>query len=423
MNQYTFENKIIPWIGSLWFLVTIDAFFLWGEGVLGRIIRFVALFGMLYSSIRLSKKCRVTTYNLLIFLSLLFYIPWLLGYTNNQILLIIRIFDFTPFLLLLFWPKDVINKWYEVLRKVIIFFAIGSSIVSVLSFTGILDYLPHFTLEGRSALHRSKGVSYYVYGAFVAMHSVSVGISSRACGPIQEPGHWAMVLGLFYLIDWFTLQKRNIWVIICGILTFSSVFIAMFLFVEIFNFFRKNVLTKTIPYLSSIIIAFFIIYLVLPQDTKDRVTFLLFGRNLESVYENFDETGSLDDALDVRANYYSLERYHSLTFDDYMFGTGYRDSSAALSDYRGTILYMGFIGLVLSIIPSIMIIRIVRLSKWRLVASLVLSIFLIYLHRGWMFFAPYVYFLEFLAVTLGSMPRVVTDNYFKNDVENNIRVV
>jgi hypothetical protein len=406
MNQDTFENKIIPWIGTLWFLVSINSFFLWFA--FGRIIRYIAFLGMLYASLMLSKKFKATIYNLPIFLSLLFYFLWSLGFIDNQYALIIKILNFIPLFLLLFWPKNVFNNCYEILRKVIIFFAIGSSIVSVLSFVGVLEYLPHFTFEGRSALHQSRGIVYYVYGAFVTLHSVSAGISSRACGPLQEPGHWGIILGLFYLIDWYALKKRNIWIIICGILTFSSGFWAMFLFVEIFNLFSKKAFGKTILYMSTIIIALFIILLLLPQNTKDDVTYLLFGRNLENVYENFEETGSLDDALDVRASNFSLNRYNNLRFDEYLFGTGYRDTSAALSDYRGTILYMGLIGFILSIIPSFLIIR---RANWRLAISLFLSLFLIYLHRGWMLFSSYIYFLAFLAVTLSTMPRVETDKY------------
>ena len=362
---------------------------------------------MLYASLMLSKKFKATTYNLPVFLSLLLYFLWSLGFSENQYALVIKILNFIPLCFLLFWPKNAFNNFYEVLRKVIIFFAIGSSIVSVLSFVGVLDYIPHFTFEGRSALHQSRGVVYYVYGAFVTLHSVSAGISSRACGPLQEPGHWGIFLGLFYLIDWYALKKRNIWIIICGILTFSSGFWAMFLFVEIFNLFSKKVFGKTIMYVSTIIIALFIILLLLPQNTKDGVTYLLFGRNLENVYESFEETGSLDDALNERASNYSIERYNNLRFDEYLFGTGYRDTSAALSDYRGTILYMGLIGFVLSIIPSLLIIR---RANWRLTISMFLSLFLIYLHRGWMFFGSYLYFLAFLAVTLSTMPRTETDN-------------
>lgn len=407
MNQSAFEKKVIPWIVSLWFLVAIDSFFLWWD--FSRYIRFIVLFGMLYSSLMLSKKAWITIYNLPIFLSLLLYVFWLLPFFSNKNVLMIKIFDFTPFLFLLFWPKKTLNDSYKLLRKIIIFFAIGSSIVSILSLVGVLQYLPHFTLEGRSALHKDRGVYYYIYGAFVTMEG-----SARANGPLQEPGHWAIILGLIYLIDRFTLQKRNFWMILGGVLTFSSAFLLMFLVVELFNLFSKTSLKST-KQLLFVLFGFFLMFMILPNNIKNEITFLFFERNLESVYENYDESGSMTDALDARANDYALTQYYNLNTTDFIFGRGIRDSSSALSDHRGTILFIGLIGLVLSIIPSVLILL---KAKWRLFIALGFSLFLVYIHRGWMYFAPYIYFLGFMAVSLSSMPIEETDNFIIEKIED-----
>lgn len=415
MNESAFENKVLPWIGTLWFLVAIDSFFLWWD-FSSRIIRIIAFLSMLYASLKLSKKCKATTYNLPIFLSLLLYVFWLLGFfTNNTFVLINKIFGFAPLLLLLFWPKDVFNKWYVVLRKVIIFFAIGSSVVSILSLVGVLDYLPHFTFEARSELHKSRGFVYHVYGAFVTIPVA--GLNSRACGPVQEPGHWAVFLGLFYLIDWYALRKRNIWFLIGGLFTFSSAFWVMFLSVEILNLFSRSTFRKTISFFSVIIVAVFFIFLVMPQNVKDEIYYLFFERNLEKVYEGYEETGSLENALDERAANYSIERYYNLSLNDYLFGTGYRDNTVVISDYRGTIMFIGLIGLILSIIPVLFTIR---KAKWRLALSLIVSLFLIYIHRGWMFYTPYIYFLAFLAVRLSSVPIPEYSQYLVEKIEDSI---
>lgn len=414
MNQSIFEKKVIPWIVVLWFLVTIDSFFLWGS--FGRVFRFIALFGMLVSTILLFDRFKANTYNFPIFLSLLIYIFWLLPFFRNKIVLMIKIFDFTPFLLLLFWPKDTLNNSYKLLRKIIIFFAIGSSIVSILSFIGVLQYLPHFTFEGRSTLHQDRGIVYFVYGAFVTM-----GGGPRACGPLQEPGHWAIILGLIYLIDSFALQKRNFWLILGGVLTFSSGFLLMFLAVELLNLF-SNSSFKSTKQLLYILLGFFLVYNILPQNIKDDVSYLFFERNLESVYENYSENESLTDALDARASDYSIDLYYNLTPSEYLFGRGYRDTSSAISDHRGTILFIGLIGLILSIIPSVLILL---KAKWRLFLALGFSLFLVYIHRGWMYYAPYIYFLAFMAVTLSSMPIAESDNSLVEMVEdtNNSNVV
>jgi hypothetical protein len=403
MNQSTFENKILPWIVSLWFLVAINSFFLWWS--FGRVFRFAAFFGMLISAIILSKKAKVSFYNLIIFLSLLFYLLWLFQFFG-RIGKIIRIIEFIPFFLLLFWPKENLNNCYKLLRKIIIFFAIGSRVVSVLSLVGVLQYLPHFTLEGRSMLHQSRGIEYYVYGAFLTLNG-----TARACGPVQEPGHWAVIVGLVYLIDRFALQKRNFWMVLGGVLTFSSAFLVMFLATELLNLF-SNTSYKQTKQLIFALIGLLIVYFVLPQTIKDEFNYLFFERNLESVYENYDESGSIEGALDARANTYAISQYQNLTTNSFIFGSGIRDTSSALSDYRGTIMYMGLIGLILSIIPSVLILT---KAKWRLFIALGVSLFLVYLHRGWMFFSCYIFFLAFMAVSLSSMPVEESDNEEEED--------
>ena len=409
MNESAFEKKVIPWIVAVWFLVTIDSFFLWWS--FGRIFRFVALLGMLYSTLLLSNRFRTTTYNLPIFFSLLIYIFWLLPFFHNQILVLIKIFDFSTFLLLLFWPKETLANCYKLLRKVIIFFAIGSSIVSILSLIGVLQYLPHFTLEARSSLHKDRGVLYYVYGVFVTMNG-----AARACGPVQEPGHWAIILGLFYLIDRFALQKRSFWMVLGGVLTFSSAFLLMFLSVELLTLFSRH-FSKQFRNLLLILVGLFIMFLILPQNIKENINYLFFERNLESVYENYNENESLTEALDARASNYSIDLYYNLSPREFWFGSGYRDTTAAISDHRGTILFIGLIGLILSIIPSVLILL---KAKWRLFIALGFSLFLVYVHRGWMYFAPYIYFLAFLAVSLCSIPIEESSQYLVEKAEDDI---
>lgn len=409
MNQNVFEKYIIPWSGALWFLVAIDSFFLWGS--FGIVFRAISFGGMIISSMKLSNRFHSNTNNWTVLISLLLYVFWLFSFISNNVLIAVKAVDFVGFFLLLFWPREEIGKCYALLRKIIVFFAIGSSVVSVLSFVGVLQYLPHFTFEGRSTLHQSKGISYYVYGTFVTLHSRNGLVSARACGPLQEPGHWAIIIGFFYLIEWFTLKKRNLWIIVGGILTFSSGFLLIFLFAEFMNLFSKAAVKKTI-YLILFFLGLSLVYVMLPQNIKKDVGFLFFERNLESVYENYGETGTIQGALNARAADYSLNKYYDLKAYDYLFGYGYRDSADALSDYRGTILFIGLIGLILSIIPSVLI---VRRSNWRLRIALILSMTLVYLHRGWMFYAPYIYFLAFLAVTLSYLPLENDDNELVKD--------
>ncbi|MEE3485970.1 MAG: hypothetical protein VZQ98_16840 [Bacteroidales bacterium] len=394
MNSINNSQKVIlNLVGSIWFLVSIDSFFVWGG--LGTYLRIIGTIGMMLFSFIIINKWRISANNMISIFFLTVFLLWLLQYLSGMVILG-RIFDFVPLLLLLLWPKEILNDWYKWLRKIIIFFAIGSSIVTILSFIGVLEYIPHFTLSGRSQLHRSLGLEYNVYGVFVTVNSSAW--AARACGPLQEPGHFAVILGFFHLIDRFSHRKINFWIVLCGLLTFSLNFVLIFVFVEFHNFFIRQKIGKAIK--SSIVLvgSIGLLFFILPQQTKDTIVYLFFERNIENVYEDYEATGSLTGALDARTGDYSLILYENIDNNSFLFGTGYYDSSSALSDYRGTILYIGLIGLLLSIIASISILQIK--GYWRLKVSLFLSLFLIYLHRGWMMYYAYLYFLSYLAIAV-----------------------
>lgn len=383
-------------VGTVWFLVSINCFFIWGG--LGRYFRIIGTGGMLLFSFLIIKKWRFTTNNLLLIPCLLLFLFWLLQFTKGGLFLA-RIFDFLPLLLLFLWPKEILNDWYGFLRKVIIFFAIGASIVTILSLMGVLQYLPYYTVDPTSQLHKDRGLQYHIYGLFLTIPSDTW--ASRACGPLQEPGHFAVLLGFFHLIDRFNHRKINFWIVLCGLLTFSSNFVLMFLFVEFHNFLMRGKMVKAWGTLFVVGIGVGLLLLILPQDTKDQITYLFFERNLEKVYENYEDSG-LTGALDQRAGEYSLNLYNDLSRTDFIFGTGYYDSSSALSDYRGTILYIGLAGLLFSIFTSFFILM--TKGGWRVKVSLFMCLFLVYLHRSWMLYSAFLYFLSYMAIALNSLP-------------------
>ena len=383
-------------VGTVWFLVSIDSFFTWG---IGGYFRIIGTGGLLLFSFLIINKWKFTVNYFFFFFFLLLFLIFLVRFSHFG-LIIARLLNFAPLFFLFLWPKEILNDWYGFLRKVIIFFAIGASIVTILSFMGLLQYIPYYTVDPISQLHKSKDIQYQVYGLFLTIPDKS-GIV-RACGPLHEPGHFAVLLGFFHLIDRFNYRKINFWIVLCGLLTFSSNFVLMFLFVEFHNFLINGKMLKAWRALFVGIIGFGLLYLILPQDTKDQITYMFFERNLEKVYENYEDSGSLASALDQRAGEYSLNLYNDLNWRDFIFGTGYVDSSSALSDYRGTILNIGLIGLLLSIFTSFFILM--TKGSWRVKVSLFLCLFLVYLHRAWMMNYSFLYFLSYIAIVLNSLP-------------------
>ena len=139
-------------------------------------------------------------------------------------------------------------------------------------------------------------------------------------------------------------------------------------------------------------------YSFLPSDVKEQVEYLAYGRNLESVVEAYNESSSLTSALDERASDDSIAEYEKMSTMQYLFGGGQVDvaEGGMLSDYRGMILHIGILGLVLS---AFLFFFIVRGTPLKVKIALLFAYFLVLIHRSWMLYAPpHIIFLAFLAV-------------------------
>ena len=327
------------------------------------------------------------------------YFLWALIKMGHFLAFVSVAMTFVPVLCLLFWPNDKLNEVYTLFRKVVIFFAIGSSIITILSFVGLTSFIPHFELPGQSALHTNKDDFYQIFIIFPQLNTIS-SVTMRACGMMEEPGHFAIVLGFVYMIDRYLHRKINPAIIICGILTFSSAFFLIFFFTELWNFFKYW--KKTILYLASTFLVGAIIYSSLPSDAQDAVRFLAYERNLEKVTEAFSSSGSLDEALDERSSDYATRVYDRMSFGQKLIGDEW-DNDMILSDYRGFIVRMGIIGLVFIVMISLMSIS---GAPFQLKVSLLLTLFLIMIHRSWFFYEPFPYFMSFLACTLFKYNRL-----------------
>ena len=346
------------------------------------------------------------------------YIIWILFTICDDIPQIVRrLCDFSPILFFIFWPRELILKTYIIIRKIVIFYAIGSAIITILILLDLNSHLPYFVLPPREALHKNIGIVYYVYGLFVTLCYPISGIRGRACGMLQEPGHFAVVLGSIYMIDRFRKAKENIWIVICGILTFSSVFLFTVLFTEIKYVFSKKNVKKVLFVMSLVPVLLFFIFISLPSQIQDQIEFLFYGRNLEQVVEAYQEASSLNDALDERASDYSLRTYEKMSTFEYVIGGGNIEPGECLSDYRGMIVYMGTIGMGLSILSYLIILLKIPL---KIKLSLICFYILIIVHRSFMLFEPYIYLYAFFVLILADLDnRKLLLRYD----ENNLKVV
>lgn len=309
---------------------------------------------------------------------------------------------FVPMICLLFWPASMLKDVYELFRKVVIFFAIGSSIITILYYAGLTSSIPHYELPPQTALHINRNDFYYVYFIFPELNTPGY-FFQRACGMMEEPGHFSIVLGLVYLIDRYTHRKINPAIILCAVLSFSSAFFLIMLFVELWNIITHW--GKVLLYvLCSVCIACFT-YFILPRNMQETVQFLAYGRNLEQVTDVLSSSGSLEEALNERTNSYGVKVYENMRFEKKLFGDNW-DSDIILSDYRGFIVKMGLVGFILVILISVMSLS---GSSFQLKLSLILTLFLIMLHRSWFFLEPFPYFMSFIACNLYKYNNIRTN--------------
>ena len=383
-----FITRIAPFSVCLWLLCVLNTVFVWFP--FGIYLRYIAFCGVVVISVAIANSSYANKNAWPIFFTAL-YLVWIcLHYGLSATLR--NVASFAPLLLLYSWPKSILYSSYKLFKYVVLFFCVGSSVITTLSFMGLTNNIPFFEMPAQASLHAIRGDYYHVYGIFPELHSVD-DVFYRACGMMEEPGHFSVILGLIYMIDRFTHRKINPFIIICAILSFSSNFFLAVFLVELKNIFRLR--NKVLFWVCGVITFSFLIYRALPEETQNMVYNIAYERNYGKASETYSETNSFTSLLDDRANDYGTRLYNSMTIEEFAIG-GQGDRNVILSDYRGFVLYYGWIGLLIS--WSILLTLTYKLDKAVLVGVL-LYFFIVFLHRSWMFFLPYMYFFAFLIVS------------------------
>lgn len=388
----SFLEMITPTCTVFWLLYILNTVFAWFS--FGVILRVLGVTGMLAYSL-LGRRHEITKGRRIMAVFVFLYFMWAIVKMDHFLAFVSVMMTFVPMLCLLFWPTEMLKEVYELFRKVVIFFAIGSSIITLLSYVGMTSSIPHFEMPSQSPLHENRGDYYNIFLIFPELNGPTI-LFNRACGMMEEPGHFSIVLGFIYLIDRYTNRKINPAIIVCAILAFSSAFVLIFLFTEfwrLLKFWKKTILYSLIATIVGIGL-----YQVLPRDKQDMVKYLAYERNLEKVTDSLESSGSLNDALDERSSDLGNKIYDHMSFGQKLVGNEW-DPDMVLSDYRGFIVTMGYVGFIL-----VFFISLTSLSRasFQLKISLSLTLLLIMLHRSWLFYDPFPYFMSFIASTLYS---------------------
>ena len=386
-------DRIAAYIGCFWLFVVLDSFFIWNP--FENLITICAHSGVLCVSYFYIINQRISingkTFSALLCVGLVFL--WMLFiYSGNIYGFVLHVVSLFALLSIMTWPVEQYGKIYTLFRKVIIFFAAGSTFVSLLTATGLIDYIPYFELPPRSPLHEKLGIVYHVYFFFVTNFG-DMEFFPRACGMLQEPGHFAIILGFVYMADRLLGNKVSIWVVLCGFLTFSSNFPIIMLITEIYYLLNFKFFLKLIKWVGVAVIAGFVIFNCLSRDLQDTIKYLAYERNLEMVIDALASSGSLIEALDERTSDSGDVAFQNIDSSNMWVGLGHDETLITLSDYRGVILQYGVIGLILIFFA---ILSVTRKYPKRAQIQVLAFLFLVLIQRSWMFYASYLYFMPFM---------------------------
>lgn len=301
----------------------------------------------------------------------------------------------SPMLLMVFWGNAIYFYIYRYFRKTLIVFSFFAILVFIASLLNLLDKIPYTEVEAMENAHKLQGWSLRIYSYVSVLIYDPLSFASRfvrVCGPFQEPGHFGIFLGIVYLIDRMMEQKRSVIMMVAIILTFSPAAIGFLLLAEISSVRSKKALTRG----GTVFLFLVTPFLILPNSMIDDALDLIYFRNLETLFEVTKESGSVTEAMSKRATQSGLYYYDVVVKSDKIWtGMEIGDDSYVLSDYRGTIVSRGIIGLALNVL---LFLAIIAWNPKKVVISFSIVFLVIILHRSWMFQGLYVYFLFLMGI-------------------------
>ena len=398
-------DKVAAWCGIIWLVVNMDVCYMW---FFPKTVRYLmgapfVFFATLYLSqvggLILTKRRSAVFFTIVAFALLVFV-------TKSNPLVVP--FKFGPLACLVFWRGATLLKMFRYFRNYIVFYAVLSIFIEFLVISGLWMRLPHTTFPPQDFVQESLGIINYFYGIFCIPVQGNELTFYRACGPLREGGHFAIYLGFIYFAEKAILKKRNIWVVICGILTLSPNFLMAVIITESFLLIKNKSFSKSLYAIVGTAFLGAILFFSLQQTIQEEVVHIVMDRNLERNLGNVSEAGLMA-LIDGRSNEYSLLQFESFKHESiYVQLTGTKiPEELILSDFRFIILLYGYIGALL-VLLCILFLTIWQERNFFGFGLLMLAI-IIYAHRAWMYHQMYIYTILLLI----SNAHMVVEKYDK----------
>ena len=393
-SSYTSSDRTAAICGMAWFVLIIDACFTWS--IPDRVRLVVGfLFVLTGSAIQFQKRgFRPPKQIEWSILSVLMLMLFFVVYHNN----VFAISKYLPLLLISLWSPIVLMRMYLYFKKFVIFYAILSIVVEPVFMSGLWRSLPHLTIyPPQDFVQEAQGTNNYFYGLFCIPYNVNTGLFYRACGPLREGGHWIFFLGFVYFVEQALNNKRNVWLIICGLLTLSPNFIVFFGGTEVYCIIKQNRFKPLLGVVGFIVIMV-LSYPLLPDFIKREVSRIVLERTLVNSLSNMNDEGFMA-VLDGRAYSSNIATYDFFERSDIhtrLFGLDHFE--AVMSDYRWMLMYAGYIGTILVLWCTYCY----SIGRQRNLFGIFLFLFAItiFFQRAWMFNQVYIWAMLLLVVNM-----------------------
>lgn len=381
-------DRIAALCGMIWFIFIIDACFTWFiensvfRSVIGSFFVFFATFFLQgKNGLIISKQRHILSAPLLVLALFMVVVK-----TN-----VFQIFRYLPLICVVYWRESVLSQMYCYFRKFVLFYCIISLFAEILVFSRMWISLPHILLPPQDYIQEHSGLVNYYYGLFCIPAPDTSLSFYRACGPLREGGHWILFIGFVYFTEKALRGKRNIWLIICGILTLSPNFILILLLTEIYCAIKQKKIFRPLLNIVGIFGVIVILFLIAPQYIKDNIIGIFYERILERSLQSVEDEGWMA-FLDGRATEYSFMEYDSFLHSDRhtrLFGVSPFDAENIMSDFRYLFMYVGFVGTTLIALCTLVF----SFKKPRNLFNvcIFLWVFAFFMQRAWMFNEVYIW--------------------------------
>lgn len=388
--------KIAALCGMIWFACIIDACYTW---FLPWMIRYLISAPLvIYSTILLKKEDRlvISKQRRIIFILLLVLILFL-------IVTKARLFEaplcYGPLACVILWDEQTLLKFYTYFKKFVILYAVISIFVEILVLTDSWHYLPYVDLPPQDTVQENLDVTNHVFGLFVIpQYGFDVGAFYRAMGPLREGGHFSIFIGFVYFVEKCVYDKRNILLIVAGLLTLSPNFVFYFLLAEGYVAIKKKRIIKSLVQSVCFVALIAAILLYSPDFIQDAIVKIVLERSLQENVENMGSNGFMA-LIEGRTDMGGEQMYSNFVnragLVSKMVGMSYTKVDFVLSDFRTLICHYGYLGFTLFVGITYAVACLSRNKFYGMLAFLLGAYVMI--SRAWMFDQSYIWMMMFFA--------------------------